>query len=135
MAASPTAMDTQDKWSPADAQGTDTMGPAGSADSVNGAPADGQGAENPDFTRGSSVSGGSKADASFREKQVKVLRVSSCLSEWILGMCCQPVFLCLSFCFNHRLVNMILKLLLPTPFQFLCSRYYCNWTGCLLSAV
>ncbi|KAF7966233.1 hypothetical protein HWV62_39473 [Athelia sp. TMB] len=73
MATPPSAMDTQDKWSAADAQGADTMGPAGSVDSVNGAPVDGQGGENPDFTRGSSVGGGSKADSSFREKQVKVL--------------------------------------------------------------
>jgi hypothetical protein len=103
MAASPTTVDSQDKWGPADGQG-DTMGPSGNADADNGAPlsADaGQGSENPDFTRGSSVggvSGGSKGDASFREKQVKVLRVSSSLvcmnGVWHAPWTC---FLCLPF--------------------------------------
>ena len=94
MAASPSAMDSQDKWGPADDQ-DDTMVPSGNADAENGAPlpADaGQSSENPDFTRDSSVggvSGGSKGDASYREKQVKVLRVSSSLVR-MNGVCHTP---------------------------------------------
>lgn len=116
MAASPTAMDTQEKWGPPDGQGGDTMGPDGSTDVANGAPNDaGQGSENPDFTRGSSVggvSGGSKADASFREKQVKVLRVPSCLSR-INGFwhAASTYFLCLSFSFFYRLARLVLTAL------------------------
>lgn len=92
MAASPSAMDTQDKWSTAEAQGAETMGPVGNVDSANGAPVDGQGDENPDFTRGSSVGGGSKADSSFREKQVKVLSVRLSLFFCLVsGMGCRLV--------------------------------------------
>jgi len=79
MAASPTAMDADDKWGPPDDQGPDSMDSQDGPDAANGAlPAETeQGQQNPDFTRGSSVgggSGGSRADASYREKQVKVLR-------------------------------------------------------------
>jgi hypothetical protein len=94
MAASPTAMESQDKWSPTDGQG-DTMGPSGSTEAENGAslPADaGQSSENPEFIRDSSVggvSGGSKGDASYREKQVKVLRVYSSL-VCLNGVCHAP---------------------------------------------
>jgi hypothetical protein len=72
----------QDNWGPQDEQ---VMGPGSNNDPPNGAslPADddrtgGQGADNPDFARGSS--GGdvgvsdSKSDMTYREKQVKVLR-------------------------------------------------------------
>lgn len=79
----------QDNWGPQDDQ---SMGPGGIAEPTNGAPlpadddrAMGQGVDNPDYPRGSSVSAVSASDGkdlSFREKQVKVLRslpVSSCL--------------------------------------------------------
>lgn len=80
MAASPDAMDVIEKWGPPNDQGADSMGPEDRADGTNGAslPADSeQGPQNPNFTRGSStgaVSGVSKGDAPYREKQVKVLR-------------------------------------------------------------
>lgn len=85
MAASVIAPDEQtpDSWAPQDDQ---AMGPVGSTEPGNGAslPADdrnaGQDSENRDYPRGSSVGdvsvSGSKGD-SFREKQVKVLSVSS----------------------------------------------------------
>jgi hypothetical protein len=124
MAASPTVMDSQDKWSPADGQG-DTMGPSGGADAENGAPDAGQGSENPDFTRGSSVggvSGASKGDASYREKQVKVLRVSSSLvrMKWSLA-CAVDLFMCLSFRVSilYRLARLV-STALAHAFLFLC---------------
>jgi hypothetical protein len=141
MAASPTVMDSQDKWGPTDGQG-DTMGPSGNADAENGAPllADaGQGSDNPDFTRGSSVggvSGGSKGDASFREKQVKVLRVSSSLVryEWSLA-CAVDLFLCLLFrvSLSTGLRGWFRLLLLLLFYSYACFLY--TSTRCLLSAV
>ncbi|KAG5648263.1 hypothetical protein DXG03_006222 [Asterophora parasitica] len=70
-----------DNWGPPDEQ---AMGPGGAAEPANGVtlPTDddraiGQGGENPDYPRGSSVSAVSASEGkelSFREKQVKVLR-------------------------------------------------------------
>lgn len=138
MAASPTAMDTQDKWGPSDGQG-DTMGPSGSADAENGVPlsADaGQSSENPDFTRGSSVggvSGGSKGDASYREKQVKVLRVSSSLVRMMEYWHAPRTCLCFAFHFSAGLRGWSRLLLLVLFYSYAC--FLCNATGCLLSAV
>jgi len=84
MAASPLAesggsTQPKDNWSPADGH---TMGPRGDVEPSNGLPPS---ADNPrgaetDYPRGSSVDAsvsGSKADTAYREKQVKVLKVSS----------------------------------------------------------
>jgi hypothetical protein len=71
----------QDNWGPQDDQ---SMGPGGTTEPPNGAPlpidddrAAGQGTDNPEFPRGSSVGDVSVSDSkgdTFREKQVKVLR-------------------------------------------------------------
>jgi hypothetical protein len=85
MAASPVAMDggpPQESWPPSDDQG---MGPAGGDTEIsNGGPnlvddgLNGDDAQNSGYPRGSSVGdvslSGSKNDAGYREKQVKVLR-------------------------------------------------------------
>jgi len=136
MAASPTAMDSQDKRGPADDQG-DAMG--SSADAENGAPlsADaGQGSENPDFIRDSSiggVSGGSKGDASYREKQVKVLRVSSSLVRMNGAVMRRgPVVCAFRFAF-HFSTGWSWLLLLLLFYSY--ARFPYNSTGCLHSAV
>lgn len=75
----------QGNWSPHDEQ---SMGPGSTNDPPNGASlaADddrtaGQGVDNPEFPRGSSAGdvgvSDSKSDMTFREKQVKVLGLSS----------------------------------------------------------
>jgi hypothetical protein len=84
MAASPIPIDgvpPQENWGPPDDQ---NMGPTGETEGSNSGPnpADdhlaGDGAENSGYPRGSSVGdvslSGSKNDAGYREKQVKVLR-------------------------------------------------------------
>lgn len=81
----------QDNWGPQDDQ---SMGPGGIIEPSTGAPlpidddrAAGQGTDNPDFPRGSSVGDLSVSDSkgdTFREKQVKVLRslpVCYCLTS------------------------------------------------------
>jgi hypothetical protein len=89
MAASPTALDerqTQDNWGPA---GDHEMGPGvGDADPPNESSMDdrrsGPDPGNADYPRGSSVSGVSQSggkEASYREKQVKVLSLSSRLAS------------------------------------------------------
>jgi hypothetical protein len=142
MAASPNATDSQDKWGPVDGQG-DTMGPSGSVEAENGAPLPpdaGQGSENPEFTRDSSVggvSGGSKGDASYREKQVKVLRVFSSLGvfEWSLSCAVDLFSVSFSRFTLYGLARLVSTALAPA-FLFLCSfPLYLDWvfTFCCLA--
>jgi hypothetical protein len=81
-------MQQSDNWPPTDDH---TMASRGDVDPLNGVSGStdgsraGQSAQNPDYPRSSSVDvsiSGSKTDANYREKQVKVLRSLSicCLS-------------------------------------------------------
>jgi hypothetical protein len=87
MAASPvaengvSAQQQQDNWAQ---ENNHNMGSRNDADPANGVSSSDKprGPENPEYPRGSSMDGsvsGSKADTAYREKQVKVLTVSSCL--------------------------------------------------------
>lgn len=97
MAASPVAMDgvpPQENWGPSDDQG---MGPAGGdTEASNGGPnpvddrLTSDDAQNSGYPRGSSVGdvslSGSKNDAGYREKQVKVLRSLPVSCVFALGL-------------------------------------------------